>query len=116
MWSMNHYQINYILSALPGGVLAYQNLNLGIFWRDFEWKMSVFFIHSEYLRPFSVFYGQLVYFVVVWYTLYQEKSGNPDDILGTTFQCAQQSCGQTNCRHFQRRQIIGISNCRLYHI
>jgi hypothetical protein len=35
------------------------------------------------LRPFEIFYGQLVYFVVIWYISprfgfwYQEKSGNP---------------------------------------
>jgi hypothetical protein len=35
------------------------------------------------LRPLEIFYGHLVYFVVIWYIsprfgiLYQEKSGNP---------------------------------------
>jgi hypothetical protein len=37
------------------------------------------------LRPFEIFYGHLVYFVVIWYIsprfgkLYQDKYGNPDD-------------------------------------
>jgi hypothetical protein len=36
------------------------------------------------LRPLQIFYGHLVYFVVIWYSfprfgiLDQEKSGNPD--------------------------------------
>jgi hypothetical protein len=37
------------------------------------------------LRPFEIFYGHLVYYVVIWYIsprfgkLYQDKYGNPDD-------------------------------------
>jgi hypothetical protein len=54
------------------------------FWRILQWKMLVYFgdIRST-LRPFNMFYGHMVYFVVIWYIfpcfgmLYQEKSGNP---------------------------------------
>jgi hypothetical protein len=41
--------------------------------------MTIWFI----LRQLEIFYGHLVYFVVIWYIfprfgiLYQEKSGNP---------------------------------------
>jgi hypothetical protein len=41
-----------------------------------------------YIWPFGVFYGNLVYFVVIWYiflrfgVLYREKSGNPETKRG----------------------------------
>jgi hypothetical protein len=38
-----------------------QNTNLGKFWRVLQWKMFV------YLWPFGIFYGHLVYFMVIWY-------------------------------------------------
>jgi hypothetical protein len=40
---------------------------------------------SFILQPFCTLYGQLVYFVLIWFIflrvgmLYQEKSGNPAD-------------------------------------
>jgi hypothetical protein len=54
------------------------------FWRGLQWKIMVYFmtIWSILLR-LEIFYGQLVYFVVIWYIsrlgiLHQEKSGNPE--------------------------------------
>jgi hypothetical protein len=49
--------------------------------------IGIFMAIWSLLRPFRIFYGLLVYFMVIWYTylfssrfdmLYQEKSGNPD--------------------------------------
>jgi hypothetical protein len=51
------------------------------------------------LRPLEIFYGLLVYFVVIWYILprfgilYQEKSGNPVDMLYDL-------SGKDNCHFF----------------
>jgi hypothetical protein len=58
--------------------------NWGKFWRVLQWKMMVYLtaIWSISL-PFGIFFGHLVYFMVIWYIvprfgmLYQEKSGNP---------------------------------------
>jgi hypothetical protein len=61
-----------------------KNSNLGTFWRVLQWKMLVYCI----LQPFEIFYGDLVYFVVIWYIfprfdiLYLEKSGNLASRLG----------------------------------
>jgi hypothetical protein len=61
-----------------------KNRNLGNFWRALQWKMLVYPMDIwSILRPFGIFRGNLVYFVVIWYIflrvgiLYQEKSGNP---------------------------------------
>jgi hypothetical protein len=58
--------------------------NLATFWRVLQWKMLVYCMGIwSILWTFNIFYGHLVYFVVVWYIfprfgrLYQEKSGNP---------------------------------------
>jgi hypothetical protein len=45
--------------------------------------VGIFYGHFVFLRPFGIFYSQLVHFVVIWYifsqfgTLHQGKSGNP---------------------------------------
>jgi hypothetical protein len=69
-------------------MVANQNLNLGIFWA-LELIMLVYFtVNCNILRPFGIFYSNLVYMVVLWYifslfgTLYPEKSGNPDPEVG----------------------------------
>jgi hypothetical protein len=68
-----------------------KNLDLGKFWRAFEWKKAWYIIWS-----FGKYYGHLVYFTAIWYIsrpfsnfvairyifprfgiLCQEKSGNP---------------------------------------
>jgi hypothetical protein len=61
-----------------------KNPNLGKFWRVLQWKRLVYFMDTfSILRPLEIFYGHLVYFVVIWYIfsrfgiLYQEKYGNP---------------------------------------
>jgi hypothetical protein len=41
-----------------------KNPNLGKFWRALDWKM--FYI----LWPFGIFYGDLGYFMTIWYILY----------------------------------------------
>jgi hypothetical protein len=58
--------------------------NLGKFWRVLQWKILVYILTIwSILRPSEVFYGHLVYFVVIWYIsprfgmLYHEKTGNP---------------------------------------
>jgi hypothetical protein len=67
---------------LPDGIFS-KNPYLGKFWKFFRWKMLVF------LWPFGLFYGQMVYVLVIWYIfwlfgiffhfgmLYREESGNP---------------------------------------
>jgi hypothetical protein len=61
-----------------------RNRNLGKIWMVLQWKLSVYFMDIwSILRPFYIFRGNLVYFVVIWYIfpgfglLYQEKSGTP---------------------------------------
>jgi hypothetical protein len=61
------------------------NPNLGKFWRGLDWKVLIYCLTIwSILRPLEIFYGHLVYFVVIRYIfprfgmLYQEKSGNPD--------------------------------------
>jgi hypothetical protein len=67
-----------------------KNTNLGNFWRYLDWKMFIYFIATwNILWRFRVFYGDLGYFMTIWYILYlfgtffvfgimyQEKSGNP---------------------------------------
>jgi hypothetical protein len=60
-----------------------KNRNLGKFWRALQWKIFVYFIDIwSILQPLDIFYGHLVYFVVILYNfpcvgiLYQEKSGS----------------------------------------
>jgi hypothetical protein len=46
-------------------------------------NLGIFYDHLVFLRQLEIFFGLLVYFVVIWYIfpgfgiLYQEKSGNP---------------------------------------
>jgi hypothetical protein len=65
-----------------------KNPNLGKFWRFLQWKRLVYFLSIwSILLPLEIFYGNLVYFVVIWYIsprfgmLHQEKSGNPASFL-----------------------------------
>jgi hypothetical protein len=41
-----------------------QNPYLGKFWKVLQWKMLVF------LKPFCLFYGEMVYFMAIWYSLW----------------------------------------------
>jgi hypothetical protein len=61
-----------------------KNPNLGKFYKVLQWKLLVHFMTIwSILRPFEIFYGHLVFLVVIWCIfplfgiLYQEKSGNP---------------------------------------
>jgi hypothetical protein len=77
-----------------------ENTNLGKFRIASHWKMFVYFIvirsifgNLVYFWQFGLFlamwsiFGNLIYFMVIWYIfhrfgmLYQEKSGNPVQIL-----------------------------------
>jgi hypothetical protein len=45
-----------------------KNPNLGKIWRVLQWKMSVYFMSICFIiQPFGNFYGNLVYFMAVWY-------------------------------------------------
>jgi hypothetical protein len=45
-----------------------KNSGLGKFWMVLQWKMLVYFMDTwSILRPFVIFYGHLVEFVVIWY-------------------------------------------------
>jgi hypothetical protein len=57
-------------------------------------KMLIYFMAIwNILRIFGIFYDHLVQFVFLWYilsgvgTVYQEKSGNPDDQSFSHFVC-----------------------------
>jgi hypothetical protein len=62
-----------------------KNPDLGKFWRVLQWKMLVYFIMTIWpiLRPFGIFWGNLVHCLVIWYIfsrfgmLSQDKSGSP---------------------------------------
>jgi hypothetical protein len=61
-----------------------KNPNLGKFCGVSLWKISLYFLTIwSILWLLEIFYGHLVYFVVIWYIfprfgiLEQEKSGNP---------------------------------------
>jgi hypothetical protein len=47
--------------------------------------VSLLMAFRSILRPFNIFHGHRVYFVVIWYIflrvgkLYQDKSGNPGE-------------------------------------
>jgi hypothetical protein len=65
-----------------------KNPNSGEFLRGLLRKILVYFMTiRSILRPLEIFYGHLVYFVVIWYIfprfgiLDQEKYGNPDPKL-----------------------------------
>jgi hypothetical protein len=70
--------------GLPDGLFACQKSQ---FWYIFEGLgMEYFgmsFVQFLFLMPFGVFYGHLVYYVLVWYIFskfgmfYEEKSGSP---------------------------------------
>jgi hypothetical protein len=64
-----------------------KNPNLGKFWWFWQKKILVYFISTwSILQPWEIFYGLLIYFVVIWHIfprfgmLYQGKSGNPAGI------------------------------------
>jgi hypothetical protein len=45
-----------------------KNPNLGKFWWVLLWKILVYFMTIwSLLRPLEIFYGHLVYFVVIWF-------------------------------------------------
>jgi hypothetical protein len=73
-------------ALIQGCQMAYfqaKNSNLGKFRRVLQWKTLVYFRTIwSYLRPFSIFCGHLVYFMVIWYIFpvlvcCTKKSGNP---------------------------------------
>jgi hypothetical protein len=48
--------------------LQTKNRNLGKFRMVLQWKMLIYFMDIlSILLPFDIFYGHLVYFVVIWY-------------------------------------------------
>jgi hypothetical protein len=48
--------------------LQTKNPNLGKFWRALQWKILAYFVTIwSILRPLQIFYGHMVYFVVIWY-------------------------------------------------
>jgi hypothetical protein len=48
--------------------LQTKNPNFGKFWRVLQWKILRYFMTVwSILRPLEIFYGHLVYFVVIWY-------------------------------------------------
>jgi hypothetical protein len=52
-------------TGMPDGIFS--NQKWGKFWRVFQWKLLVYLMDIWYsLRPFGIFYGHLVYFVVIW--------------------------------------------------
>jgi hypothetical protein len=60
-----------------------KNPNFDTSLRALEGKLLAFTGHLAFLRPFGIFYGYLVDYVVIWCIfshfgrLYLEKSGNP---------------------------------------
>jgi hypothetical protein len=58
-------------SAMQGRQMSYfrtKKRNLGKFWRVLQLKMLVCFMGIWYiLRPFDLFFGHLVDFVLIWY-------------------------------------------------
>jgi hypothetical protein len=59
---------------------------LGKFWRVLQCKMFVYLTYIRtILRPLDIFYGHLVYFMVILFisprfgVLHKEKSGSPAD-------------------------------------
>jgi hypothetical protein len=57
-------------AGLPDGIHIFKpkNPNLGKFWSVLQWKMFVYLVTIlSILRPFGIFCGHLVYFMVVWY-------------------------------------------------
>jgi uncharacterized Tic20 family protein len=60
-----------ILVMYQGCQMVYfqtKNPDMGKFYRLWQWKMLVYFIAVwSILRPFGIFCGHLVYFMVSWY-------------------------------------------------
>jgi hypothetical protein len=57
-----------------------KNANLCRLWRVLQWKMFLYFMSIwSIFRPFGIFSPSLVHFTRFG-LLYQEKSGNPDDL------------------------------------
>jgi hypothetical protein len=93
-WQESNYQIFWTnwkpaAGSFSGRVARWlyfqtQNRNLGTLSRVLQWKMLVYFMDIwSILSPLDIFYGHMVYMVVIWYNfprfgmLHQEKSGNP---------------------------------------
>jgi hypothetical protein len=48
-----------------------ENINLGKFWRDLQWKILVYFTALwSILLPFGIFCGHFEYFMVIWNILW----------------------------------------------
>jgi hypothetical protein len=67
-------------------VFQTKNPNLGKYGRALQWKLLVYFMATwSILRSFGIFWGHLVYSMVIWYiffgVVHKEESGNPG------FQC-----------------------------
>jgi hypothetical protein len=61
-----------------------KNPELGKFWRDFDWKMLIYFMAIwNILRTFEIFYDHLVHVVFIWYIYLILAYGLPLWILGT---------------------------------
>jgi hypothetical protein len=51
-----------------------KNPNLDKFWRVLQWKMLEYLMAIWYIyRPFGIFYGSLIYFVVIWHIFPNEQ-------------------------------------------
>jgi hypothetical protein len=88
-----------------------RNPNLGLFWRDLEWKLFFF-----------KFYDHLEYFLGIWYNLWQfwyvleqEKSGNAGSHLehSTSFALFAKACLQIAffCECYKSPEIGLRSSC-----
>jgi hypothetical protein len=67
-----------------------KNPNLGKFWNAIDWKMLRYFMAiCNIFWALGIFYDHLVHFVFFWCIfssfgfMSQEKSGNPDEGIGT---------------------------------
>jgi hypothetical protein len=76
LWPMHLIEIwDPDLYVFPAGirvarwfVFKPKNPNLGTFWRVLQWKVLAYFRTIwSILRPLEIFYGRLVYYVVIWY-------------------------------------------------
>jgi hypothetical protein len=80
--------------------------------------MAYFMPIWSILLPLEIFYGQLVYFVVIWYIspcfgmLYQEKSGNPADELSRHGFVRRRGAAKWSSRPHQKQKIVGSNHAR----
>jgi hypothetical protein len=78
------------IPGLPDGLVSNQKSQFGYVLEGVAIeKIAVFYDQSVFML-LEIFYGHLVYFVVIWYIfpcfsiLYQEKSGNPGRYIHMT--------------------------------